>query len=161
MYRQSIPMLFAAAGFCTPVSAATIVWGAPTTIAGSSDVSTAGATYAAVNFGDTGAPAVTVNGVTFGPLTVSGFNTASITDGTVTLAETETVIHGNNGPGGSNTGAFAAMADANYKTLLTSEINSVAIFSLQLTTAGRGNGDNPRSTSRDTDQIISHVLRGA
>lgn len=136
MHRKSIFMLLGAVGYCSSVGAATINWGPVTTITGASDVSTAGTTHAAINFGDTGAPAVTVNGITFQPLTVAGFNTSSITNGTVTLTETQTVLHGNNGPGGSNTGAFAAMADADYKTLLSSEINSVAIFDLQLTTSG-------------------------
>jgi len=136
LYRNLIFTLLGALTLCAPVGAAPVTWGPATTIAGASDVSTAGTTYAAINFGDVGTPAVTVNGVTFQPLTVSGFNTASITNGTVTLTETQTVIHGNNGSGGSNTGAFAAMADANYKTLLSSEINSVAIFDLQLTTSG-------------------------
>jgi PEP-CTERM motif len=136
MYRKLMFMLFGVVGWCGPVGAASVTWGPPTAITGASDVSTVGTTYAAVNFGDTGAPAATVGGVTFQPLTVSGFNTSSITNGTVTLAETTTVIHGNNGPAGSNTGAFAAMADADYKTLLSSEINSVAIFTLRLTTSG-------------------------
>ena len=136
MYRNLTFILLGTLGFCAPVGAATIGWGPVTTISGASDVSTAGATYAAVNFGATGTPAVTVGGVTFQPLTVTGFNASSITNGAVTLTETETVLHGNNGLGGSNTGAFAAMADADYKTLLSSEINSVVIFSLQLTTSG-------------------------
>lgn len=136
MYHKSIFMMLGAVGFCAPVGAATITWEPVTTINGASDVSTAGTTYSAVNFGGAGAPAVTVNGVTFQPLTVNDFITSSITHGTVTLTETETVLFGNNGSGGSPTGAFAAMADSNYKTLLSSEINGVVIFSLQLTTSG-------------------------
>ena len=142
MYRNLMFTLFGALVLCAPVHAALVTWGPATTIAGASDVSTAGTTYAAINFGGVGSPAVTVNGVTFQPLTVSGFNTASLTDGTVTLTETQTFINGNNGPGGSNTGAFAAMADANYKTLLSSEINSVVIFDLQLTTSGLSVGQS-------------------
>ena len=136
MQRKLILVSLGVAGLCAPVGAATINWGAPTLISGASDVSTVGTTYAAVNFGGAGAPAVTVNGVTFQPLTVNDLTTTSITNGIVTLAETETVIFGNNGPGGSATGAFAAMTDANYKTLLSSEVNGVVIFSLQLTTSG-------------------------
>jgi hypothetical protein len=136
MYRKLVFILLGSAGFCSPIDAATIAWEPVTTISGASDVSTAGSTYSAVNFGGAGAPAVTVGGVTFQPLTVNDITTSSITNGTVTLTETETVIFGNNGPGGSPTGAFAAMADADYKTLLSSEVNSVVIFSLQLTTSG-------------------------
>jgi len=138
MQIRSILVLLVAVGFCAPVRAAVITWGPATTISGASDVSTAGTTYQAINFGPIGTPAVTVNGVTFQPLTVN-FNppsfTSSITNGTVTLTETTGPIGGFNG-GGSGVGAFAAMSDTNYKTLLTSEIQSIAIISLQLTTSG-------------------------
>jgi hypothetical protein len=136
MQIRSILVLLVAAGFCAPVRAALITWGPATTISGASDVSTAGTTYQAINFGPTGTPPVTVNGVTFQPLTVNNsLLVSSTTNGTVTLTETTGPIGGFNG-GGSGVGAFAAMSDANYRTLLTSEIQSIAIVSLQLTTSG-------------------------
>lgn len=137
MRCKSILMLLGIVGFCSPVGAAVINWGPATTVSGASDVSTVGTTYAAITFGGPDTPATTVNGVTFQPLTASGYPIYSITNGTVTLHETEeTFIYGSNDAGGSGSGAFAAIADADYKTLLSSEIQSGVIFTLQLTTSG-------------------------
>src|SRR5262245_16809793 len=108
MYRNLMFILLGALGICAPVRAALITWGPATTISGASDVSTAGTTYQAINFGPIGTPAVTVNGVTFQPLTVNNNPpVTSTTNGTVTLTETTGPIGGFNG-GGSGVGAFAA-----------------------------------------------------
>jgi hypothetical protein len=66
-----------------PAKAAMIVWGSPTTISGSSDVSVVGTLHASANFGGSDE---TVNGVLFKAFSVSGTST---TVGDITLAGPE------------------------------------------------------------------------
>lgn len=51
----------------TTTHAALITWGAPTAIAGDTDVSTSGTLITALNFGPVGVLGTTINGVTFDP----------------------------------------------------------------------------------------------
>lgn len=70
-------------GAAEPVSAATIIWGSPTTVAGDSDVDTTGTLVYAYNIGPSGVQATTINGVVFNALAFPGqldFSTPSPSD---------------------------------------------------------------------------------
>jgi hypothetical protein len=83
---------------------ASITWGPATNISGDSDVSTAGTLVLAGNIGAPGVPAVTVNGVPFGSLGLSGSG----------IFSTNTLF-------GSSSTPFLGLS-SNYQTLLGSGI---------------------------------------
>ncbi|HSI34893.1 MAG: hypothetical protein ACAI43_21490 [Phycisphaerae bacterium] len=95
--------------------AATISWSSATTIAGDTDVSTAGSLVAAFNFGNTGVGTTTVNGVQFDPFVIIN-NSPSATVGNYTYAANSPALLGSsNLIGGGAT--FAALTPS-YKALL-------------------------------------------
>lgn len=91
--------------------AAIVAWGAPTGIAGDTDVSLHGSLVGAFNMGGSSVSATTINGVLFSPLTLSGFAT---TAGDFTVASSvsfassfmgDTLLH----PFGSLSAEYRAM----------------------------------------------------
>ena len=110
--------------------AAIITWSAATYISGNSDVSTTGTLVVARNFGGTGVPSATVNGVTFLPFAVDG-TTNSFTVGNAKLST----------PSAGDpiqpaaTATFQALS-AQYTTLLTTATTLKADRQYTLTLSG-------------------------
>ena len=73
------------AGLAGTASASTVTWGSAANIAGATDVSTMGTLVVANDIGS-GDTSQTVNGVTFTPFTGGGSNSATFTQGNVTLS---------------------------------------------------------------------------
>jgi hypothetical protein len=84
-----LPILAVVLVAAAPADAGIVLWGPATNISGDGDVGTLGTLVGAVNIGDTGIPATTVNGVTFTPFPINSQNsTTTISDptGRFTLA---------------------------------------------------------------------------
>ena len=110
--RLLTPLLALAVASATS-QAALVTWGAPTNIAGDSDVSTAGTLVGAINLGSTGVTSPTVNTVAFTGLAVSG---SSVTSGNFNLAFAPGSGLGDNSTG-SGFAPFASLS-APYRGLL-------------------------------------------
>lgn len=110
---------FAAASCAVPgpAPAAPIIWDAPQTISGDSDVSTSGTLVYAYTLGEEGVPSTTVNGVLFDSFEflVGGTSTAV---GSVTFSESPGVLDASLGLG--STAAPFVNLSAAYRVLLTS-----------------------------------------
>lgn len=120
------------AGAVSRAAAAAITWGAPTNIAGDTDVSTAGTLVGAFNVGEVAVPAATVNGVAFQPFAVpSGSSAAAV--GNFALATGSTFVSSNN-LFGFNGAPFNTLSPA-YQALLESGV-IVSQNSFTLTMSG-------------------------
>jgi hypothetical protein len=120
-----------ALGAAFTTEAATITWGAATSIAGDADVSTTGTRVMAFNFGDPTVTGTTVNGVTFDPFALLTTDTQlSYTVGNATLSTAD-----DRGPVGGTTGTFQALS-APYLTLLNSAAFLIADRRYSLTLSG-------------------------
>jgi hypothetical protein len=107
--------------FGGPVArAASVAFGSATTIAGDSDVSTAGTLVAAFRFGnsDVVTSSVTVNGVQFDPFTVD--SGTSVTHGSLTASALAGSLS-NSSSTGSGSAPFSSL-NANYQTLLSNAV---------------------------------------
>ena len=94
---------------------AAITWGPAMDISGDSDVTTAGSLVTALNFGATGVPSVTVNGVLFGAFPVPNGG----------------VIFSSNTAFGSSSTPFSSLS-SDYQTLLKSGFAASGEFQLNL-----------------------------
>lgn len=103
--------------FDAPLRAATITWGAPTTISADSDVSTTGAFAYAYHFTKTSTVASTINGVTFTAFPVGNSN-VPITVGSATLTP-GSFLDSTDGGAGSTASPFSGLSSA-YRGLLGS-----------------------------------------
>lgn len=123
-----------------PAKAATIAWGTPVTISGSSDVVTTGTLFASANFGPiaTGTD-VTVNGVTFNGFSwVSGSNFKTVTVGNITITGTQNLSNANY-PSGASAAPYTSLPAA-YQSLLRPTLfsnSNTVTFSLAGLTSGR------------------------
>jgi hypothetical protein len=99
---------------------ASVTWGGPQAITGTSDVSTAGTLVGAANVGDIGVASTTVNGVNFQSLAAPAGN------GTAGIFAIATAGGGSaDNTGGSSANAPFATLAATYQTLLSSFVGSV------------------------------------
>jgi hypothetical protein len=118
--------------FPSPANAATITWGAPTTISGGGDVSTAGTLFDAASNGGTGVPSTTVSGVTFAPFVTNGSGLAfADTSGKMTLTVSSGSVSGGSNFGGG--APFSNLSPAAYQTLLSSASTSFNTLAMTLT----------------------------
>jgi hypothetical protein len=124
--------------------ASPIVWQAPQTISGDSNVSTAGTLVYAINFGDSTATAETINGVTFAPFNAAnGGNT--VTQGNVSLSGIDPNFSGAGPDTGSAAAPFSGLS-APYQAMLTQVVFAKAPgeaggpVNLVLTMSGLTNG---------------------
>ena len=112
-----LPIVIAA----SPAHAASVVWSAPTTISGDSDVSTTGSLVSAYNFGAPGVGSATVNGVTFQEFAVDDLSLVTVGSTTLSI-ETPgmllpiTIL-------GSASAPFANLSTG-YQTLLGSAVGA-------------------------------------
>jgi PEP-CTERM motif-containing protein len=114
--------------------AATITWGAATTISGDADVSTTGALLGAFNIGGPGVAATTVNGVLFNPFALSG---ASATSGNFNFSNASGF--GSNNSSGSASAPFSTLS-ASYQALLSSiagDFSTPSILTISALVLGR------------------------
>lgn len=110
--------LGAGPGFCGG-GLTTITWGTPTTISGTSDVSTSGTLVYAFNFGASAllsGSTATVNGVPFAPFAVIG-GTTSQSVGSLTIAESPGALFSSTGT--TNASPFSTLPSS-YQFLLQS-----------------------------------------
>ncbi|MBU6222183.1 MAG: hypothetical protein KGR24_05460 [Planctomycetes bacterium] len=127
-------------GAAEPVSAATIIWGSPTTVAGDSDVDTTGTLVYAYNIGPSGVQATTINGVVFNAFAFPGqldfLNTVTV--GSVNFTENPSNLQSYDFP--SSATPFASLSTA-YKTMLsgggTALLDSTITATLGGLTAGQ------------------------
>lgn len=114
--------------------AATIMWGAPTTISANSDVSVNGTLVRALNVGNANAVSTTVNGVLFEAWAIPNGSASPVTLGNFTLA----MATGNMGSAAPSSGAlpFSALS-SEYRALVGDEAGALDINSpLTLTMGG-------------------------
>ena len=117
----------------SPANAASITWGAPTSISGGGDVSLTGTLFDAANNGGTGVPSTTVSGVTFAPFVTNGSGLAfADTSGKMTLSVSTGSINGGSNFGNINP-PFSNLSPASYQTLLSSASASFNTLSMTLT----------------------------
>ncbi|PZR72456.1 MAG: hypothetical protein DLM73_13150 [Chthoniobacterales bacterium] len=98
-------------------TAATVTWGAATTISGDNDVSNAGTLIGAFNVGDGIASTTTINSVPFQPFNVPNGTTAPVSSGNFTLA----CVGGDSlssDSSTSNSNPYASLSSS-YRTLLS------------------------------------------
>jgi hypothetical protein len=121
-----------------------ITWGTPTTISSDSDVDTTGTLVYAFNFGSgTTATTQTVNGVTFQPFAIdnnSFSNTATL--GNVTLTESNGYLIADVDTGSTNA-PFSGLS-ATYRGLLSTEVYSSNLATMQVDLGGLTNGTDYR-----------------
>jgi hypothetical protein len=117
-----------------------ITWGTPTTISGDTDVDTVGTLVYAFNFGsDTTATTQTINGVTFQPFAINNNALSSTaTVGNVTLTESNGYLIADVDTGSANA-PFTALS-ANYRSLLSTEVYSSNLATMQVDLGGLTNG---------------------
>jgi hypothetical protein len=118
-------------GLAEPVSAATIVWGTPTTIAGDGDVDTTGTLVYAYNIGPSGVQSTTINSVVFNAFAFPGqldfLN--SVTVGSVNFTENPSNLQSydflsSGAPFSSLSTAYKAMLSSGGTALLDNTITA-------------------------------------
>lgn len=133
----------AAVGLAQPVSAATIVWGTPTTVAGDSDVDTIGTLVYAYNIGPSNVQPTTVNGVVFNAFAFPGQLDAlnTVTVGSVTFTENPSNLQSYEFP--SSASPFSSLSTA-YKTMLSSGGTALLDSTITATLGGLTVGEQYR-----------------
>jgi hypothetical protein len=123
---------------------ADITWGTPTTISGDTDVDTVGTLVYAFNFGSgTTATTQTINGVTFQPFAIDNNAFSNIaTVGDVTLTESNGYLIADIDTGSANA-PFTGLS-ANYRSLLSTEVYSSNLATMQIDLGGLTDGTDYR-----------------
>lgn len=130
---------WAFAGIANPGNVAlagSIVWGAPQSITGDSNVITAGTLVYAYNFGPTSVTSATVNGVTFQAFGIPGGG-ASVSQDAVTIQEFPGSLFWGNQSSASN--PFAGLGSG-YQNLLSSNVTASSPDTITLTLGGLSAG---------------------
>ena len=134
---MKIPKLIitaAALAVAASTQAAPIIWGAPQNITGDADVSLDGSLIAALNVGDTGISAATLNGVTFQSFAVPvGSGGATVGNFTITTSP----AFSSNTDFASSFAPFTALSSA-YQTLLAAGLSQGFGFTLTISGLSAG-----------------------
>jgi hypothetical protein len=113
-----VAIVVAFVGLSEPVSAATIIWGTPTTVAGDGDVDTTGTLVYAYNIGPSGVQSTTINSVVFNAFAFPGqldfVNTVTV--GSVNFTENPSNLQSYNFS--SSATPFSSLSTA-YKAMLS------------------------------------------